>query len=107
MKHRKTHKRRHHSKRKHSRHTRRHRTHRRRGGLMNTSQCPNHIENEFRNLKDSLFQQTANTIEDFNSEVRAFYDEAKRDGASKGCLAKIEAFENGPLMEKSAQLLGH
>jgi hypothetical protein len=105
MKHRRTH--RHHSKRKTSRHTHRRRTHRRRGGLMNTSRCPDHIENRLRNLRDHLSQQTAGTIEDFYGDVRSLYDEAKDEGASHGCLGKIEAFENGPVKRKMDQLLGH
>lgn len=105
MKHHRTHKRRHHSKRKTSRRVHKRRTHRRRGGF--TSDPCSNIYSRLINMREDLNNQTVNSIEDFVGKVLSLYDEAVRNGCSTNLLNEIESFENGPVMERAEQLLGH
>jgi hypothetical protein len=54
---------------------------------------------------NELYQQTSDTIEDFYSEVRSFYDEVRAASCPQSLLNAIQSFENGPLKIKMDELL--
>ena len=103
---RKTHRRKTHRRKTHrsktSRRVHRRRTHRRGGADM----CSG-FRNRLAAMRGELNPQRENTIEEFVGKVRALYDDAKRAGCDQNLLDEIEAFENGPVMQRANALLGN